>query len=412
MNKKGFATKAIHKKFLKKDPHGSLHMPIYDTVSFEFETAEDIESAFLGTKPSHMYSRITNPTTEHFEQTVREVSEAFAVIAVSSGMAAIANLIITIAQSGSNIVTSKNIFGNTYSLFEKTLKPWGLETRYTDLLDPDEIERSINKNTSAIFLETITNPQLEVADIKAISDIAKKNNILLIADSTITPLYFYNPKELGIDIEVISSTKYISGGATSVGGLIIDHGSFDWNNNNKLRDTAEKYGPFTLVIKLRRESYRNLGSCLPAHNAYLQNLGLETLTLRIERSCFNTLKIAEFLTQHHKVRNVNYPGLTDSKYHKISKRQFGDLSGAILTFDMGSKEECFKFMNNLQLIKRSTNINDNKTLVIHPASTIFCEYSAELKDEMGVSENMVRLAAGIEEVDFLISDINNALEVL
>jgi len=412
MNKLGFSTKVVHSKFIKKDPHGALHMPVYDNVAFEYESAENIELAFQGKKSSHSYSRITNPTVENLEQKIKEVSGAFGVIALSSGMAAIANLVLTVASSGNNIITTKYLFGNTYSLFEKTLKPWGLDVKYADLTQAKNVEKLIDNKTKMIFFETITNPQLEVVDIKALAKLANANNILLVADTTITPLYFFNSKELGVDVEVLSSSKYISGGATSIGGLIIDNGLFNWRKNEKLAEDAKKYGPFALVSKLRKETFRNLGACLSPHNAYLQSLGLETFALRADKSCVNTLAISKFLESHEKVKSVNYPGLISSPYYKTAEKQFNNLPGALLTFDLSSKKECFKFMNQLKIIRRATNLNDNKTLVIHPASTIFCEYSSKLKDQMGVRETMIRLAAGIEDVEDIISDIKQALEAL
>ncbi|MHB9155807.1 MAG: PLP-dependent transferase [Endomicrobiales bacterium] len=406
----GFTTRAIHAPFLKKDPHGSLHLPVYESVSFEFETAEEIEEAFLGKKPRHMYTRITNPTVEHLEQKVKHVSGAFAVVAVSSGMAAIANTFLAVAQQGDNVITTKYVFGNTYSLLEKTLGPWGLEVRYADLSRPETIEGLIDGNTRAVFFETITNPQLEVADIRALSAVARKHGLLLIADTTVTPLYFFKSKEHGIDIEVLSSTKYISGGATTVGGLIIDNGTYAWAGNPKLRKEARQYGPYTLVTRLKREVYRNTGACLAPHNAYLQSIGLETLALRADRSCRNSSDIARFLSRHPKAVKVNYPGLESSPYYAAAKSIFGDKSGALLTFELPSKKECYAFLNKLRLVRRATNINDNKTLALHPASTIFCEYSEQLKREMGVPETLIRLSVGIEDVEDIIADITQALE--
>ncbi len=407
-----FTSKILHSKFLKEDPHGSLHMPVYENVAFEFKTAEELEQAFLGKKPGHMYSRISNPTVEHFERRVQAVTGATAVMALSSGMAAISNLILAIASSGDNIVTSKHLFGNTFSLFERTLKDWGLETRYTDLTRPQELSGLINNRTRALFFETITNPQLEVADVNSLSKIAKKENILLVADTTLTPAYLFNSREFGVDVEVLSSTKYISGGATSVGGLIIDNGSYDWSKNNKLKSDAKKYGPFTLLNRLRREVYRNIGACMSAQVAFLQSVGLETLPLRADASCVNTLAIAKFLQKQKKIKEVNYPGLPESPYYALARKQFGSRPGALLTFDLESKEQCFKFMNCLKLIRRCTNLNDNRTLILHPASTIFCEYDAGLKQEMGIRETMLRLAVGIEEKEDLFSDIEESLEAL
>lgn len=405
-----FVTKILHSKFLKEDSHGSLHMPVYDNVAFEFKTAEELELAFAGKKPAHMYSRISNPTIEYFEQRVREVTNSVGVLALSSGMAAISNVILAVCGCNDNIITSKHLFGNTYSLFENTLKSWGLDTRYTDLTQPDNLDKLIDAGTRAIFFETITNPQLEVADIRALSKAAKAKNILLISDTTLTPPYAFNSKEFGVDIEVLSSTKYISGGATSVGGVIIDNGTFDWKKNKRLKDDAKKYGPFTLINKLRREVYRNIGACLSPHNAYLQTIGLETLPLRVDVTSSNALKIAEYLETCRKVKITNYPALKTSKYFKIAQKQFGDKCGSLLTFDLESKEQCFSFMNKLKLIRRATNLQDNRTLILHPASTIFCEYDAALKKEMGVRETMIRLSVGIEDTQDLISDIDSAFK--
>lgn len=412
MNDQGFTTRVLHTRYLKNDPHGSLHMPVYDSVAFEFDRAEDMELTFLGRKQDHVYSRISNPTVENLEQIILGITGALTVTALSSGMAAISNLLLTLTETGSNIITSKHLFGNTYSLFEYTLKPFGLEIRYADLTDADAVDKLIDNKTRAIFLETITNPQLEVVEMKVLSEIAKKKNIPLIADTTITPPYLFDSKKHGVDIEVISSTKYISGGATSIGGLIIDNGTFDWSQSNKFKDEAIKYGPFALSVKLKREVFRNLGACLSPHNAYLQSLGLETLPLRVDKSCSNTLAIARHLQGLSQVQSVNYPGLTDSKFYEISKKQFGEKPGAILTFDLDSKKQCFIFMNNLKIIRRATNLNDNKTLIIHPASTIFCEYSPETKQQMGVRETMLRLAVGIEDKIDLINDINNTMEII
>lgn len=405
----GFTTTAIHAPYLKKDPHGSLHMPIYESVSFEFETAEEIEEAFLGKRPRHMYTRISNPTVEHLEQKIRHISGALAVVAVSSGMAAIANVLLTVARQGDNIVTTKYVFGNTYSFLERTLGPWGLEVRYADLARPETIEAQVDDRTRAIFFETITNPQLEVADIKALSAVARKHRLLLISDTTVTPLYFFKSKDHGVDIEVLSSTKYISGGATTVGGIIIDNGTYDWRHNPKLEKEAKQYGPFTMVTKLKREVFRNTGGCLAPHSAYLQSVGLETLALRADRSCENTRAIAKHLARHPKVQGVNYPGLETSPYHAVAKGLFGERCGALLTFDLASKEDCFRFLNGLKLIRRATNINDNKTLALHPSSTIFCEYPDDLKRQMGVPDTLVRLSVGIEDLDDVQADIEQAL---
>jgi O-acetylhomoserine (thiol)-lyase len=408
----GFATRAIHGVQLKRDVHGSLRVPVYDTVAFEFDNAKDINLAFAGRKPAHTYSRITNPTVEDFEQRIRLISGGTAVVAVSSGMAAISNVILTLAGAGTNIVTSKHLFGNTLSLFEKTLKPWGLEIRYVDMADLDAISRAIDDNTRAVFLESITNPQLEVADFRALSAVTKDKSVPLIVDNTVTTPYLFHSKEFGVNVEVLSSTKYITGGATSLGGVIIDNGNFDWRSSPRLQDWAVKMGPLAMLGALRREIYRNVGSCLAPHHAYLQSLGLETMSLRIDKSCSNTLAIAEFLQHHDKVASVHYPGLTESPFHGLAREQFSDRYGGILTFDLHSKEDCFTLMDSLALIKRATNVNDNKTLILHPATTIFCEYPDEVLDDIGVRHTMIRLSVGIEDFEDIKDDLQRGLEEL
>jgi len=404
-----FTTKILHTSYNKKDIHGTLRMPVYDTAAFEFPDAESLEDAFLNRKPGHVYSRLTNPTVEHLEKIIKEVTGALSVVSFASGMAAIANTFITLVQPGDNIITTKHLFGNTYSLFHKTLKSFGVEFRFVDLTDLTSVKEVIDEHTRAIFLETITNPMLEVADAGALSEIARENKILLIADTTLTPLYLFDAKKHHVDLEIISSTKYISGGGTSTGGIVIDYGTYDWSQSAKLKDDAEKFGPFAFIARLRKEIHRNFGACLSPHNAFLQTLGLETFALRAEKSCVNSLEIAEWLEKQAKVEKVNYPGLKSSPYYKLSQKQFGKLAGAIITLDLASKEVCFQFLNNLKIIRRATNLNDNKSLALHPASTIYCEYTPEELVPLGVSDKMIRLAIGIESARDLIDDISQAL---
>lgn len=410
---KGFTTRAVHGQPVKPDTHGTLRMPVYDNVTFEHPTAEDMQAAFEGRRAAHSYSRISNPTIEDYEQRVRLLCDARGVIAVSSGMAAISNLMLALCESGSNIVTTRSLFGNTYSLFESTLRPWGLDINYVDLSDREALASAIDSNTHAVFLETITNPQLQVFDIAAIAEVAHARQVPLVVDGTVTSPYLFRSKDFGVDVEIMASTKYISGGGTSVGGLIIDNGIFNWRHNPKIAPWVAKYKADALLLWLRSEVYRNLGSCLSPHNAYLQSLGLETLSLRARRSCESTLAIARHLeSRSGLVRRVNYPGLPSSPYHETARRQFPNGFGGILTFELASKQQCFEFMNSLRLVRRATNINDNKTLVIHPASTIYCEYSPVEKEDMQVSESMLRLSVGIEDAEDIIEDLDAWLDAL
>lgn len=408
----GFATKAIHGALVKSEAQGSLRPPIYDSVAFEFADSRQIELAFEGRKPAHAYSRISNPTVDEFEQRVRLLADAFGVIAVSSGMAAISNTILALAEAGSNVVTTHWIFGNTYSLFEQTLKPWGLEPRYVDMTNERALEDALDQNTRAVFLEVITNPQMQIVDIDRITTIAHRHNVPVLLDGTVTTPYLFRSRDHGVDVEVISSTKYISGGATSMGGLIIDNGLFDWKKNPKLLSSAKKYGPGALIALLRHEIYRNLGACQSPHNASLQTLGLETLKLRIDKSSSNAQALAEWLLQQSQVKSINYPGLASSPEHERATLLFPRGVGGILTFDLASRGACSSFQDALRLIRRATNINDNKTLIIHPASTIFCEFDAEQKAAMGVRETMLRLSVGIEDVEDLIEDLKRGLAAL
>ena len=406
---KGYTTKVLSTKYPKKDAFNSLHMPVYESVAFEFETAEDIADAFQDKKPAHVYSRSSNPSVEYFERKVADVTDARAVLAVTSGMAAISNVILAVVQSGENILTSSHLFGHTYGLFRKTLPDLGIETRFADLLDPDSLEKHIDKNTRMIFFETVTNPQLEIADISKLVGIAKRFNLLVVADSTLTPCNVFNAKSLGIDIEVMSSTKFISGGATSVGGIIVDTGVNDWSRVPKLQEARGKAGERALIVKLRKEIYRNFGSCMSPRTAQMQSLGLDILALRVEKAFSNCLSIAEFLRDHGKVPEVNYPGLAGSPYFELSKSQFKGVPGSILTFDLDTQEACFKFMNKLKIIRRATNMNDNKSLIIHPWSTIYSEFSEEDRLGMKVRPTMMRLSVGIEDVEDLMDDITQSL---
>lgn len=408
----GFATKAVHGGNRFEDTYSSLRPPLYDSAAFEFESSKDLQLAFEGKKNAHSYSRISNPTVSEFEKRIQNLSGALGVIALSSGMASISNVAFALAGAGTNGVISKTLFGNSVSFFKETLSPWGFESRFVDTTNINEVINSIDEKTRFVFLEVISNPQMEVADIEEIVNVADDKNVPVILDGTLTTPYLYNAKEAGVAIEILSSTKYISGGATSTGGLILDYGKFKWNNFPGLEKWSEKFGPFALIAKLRREVYRNTGACLAPHNAWLQILGLETLALRIDKSCENALTIAKWLENDTRVKRVDYPGLESSEFNKISKKQFGNKFGGLLTFDLESRETAFAFMDSLSLIRRATNLNDNKSLIIHPASTIFTEYTEEEKKEMGIRDSLIRLSLGIEDTEDLIDDINKALEKL
>ena len=403
-------TELIRKAFPQKDVHGSIAMPVYSTAAFEFDTAEAMEDAFLGKSGKHTYSRISNPTVEAFESRVQTISGAQHVMAVASGKAAISNVFMTLAYSGSNIVTSTHLFGNTFSLFLFTLKEFGVAIRFCNLLNPDEVNEHIDENTCAVFTEIITNPHIEVADLAALSAIAHKKGVPLIADSTIVPWCSFKASDFGVDLEVVSSTKYISGGATGIGGLILDYQTFDWLQSKRLRYLAQRVQKRAFQVKFRAEISRNMGAVMAPQTAYLQNLCLETLELRFYQSAKNCLELARFLKTLPKIKQVNYNALPDNPFYEISKKQFGDYPGAMLTFSLKDKAACFTFINRLEIIRRATNLFDNKSLIIHPESTIYGTLTPEYKKMVEVPDDMVRLSVGLENPDDLKSDILQALK--
>ena len=386
-------TQAIHSRFQTKDAYGSLAMPVYHTAAYEFDNATEMADAFCGKTDAPDYSRVTNPTVTYFENKVKAMCNAHGVIAVSSGMAAISNTLICLTAAGKNIVTSRHLFGNTYSLIAGTMMRFGVKPHLTDLTNLKEVEDAIDNDTACIFMEIITNPQMEVADIAALAEIAHKKGIPLVADTTMIPFTQFDAHSLGVDIEVVSSTKYLSGGATSIGGLVIDYGTTP-----------------NFTDRMRKELLMNLGAYMTPHVAYMQNLGLETLDARYRVQADNALRVAQALKDVEQIKRVNYIGLEDNPFYELSRRQFGKTSGAMLTIDLDSQEACFDFINRLQVVRRATNLFDNKTLAIHPASTIFGNFTPRQRQKMDVLDTSIRLSIGLEAAEDIIEDIVRSVE--
>lgn len=386
-------TKAIDTPFEKHDAYGSLSMPIYHTAAYEFNTAADMADAFTGRVIAPDYSRVMNPTVMYLEDKVKALTNASNVVAFSSGMAAISNTLLVLSATGKNIVTSRHMFGNTFSLITQSLKRFGVEARPCDLLNLDEVRSQMDNNTCCIFLEIITNPQMEVANLKELAAIAHEYHVPLVADTTVIPFTQFSAKSLGVDIEVVSSTKYLSGGATTLGGLVIDYG------------TTQGFGH-----RMKNEMLFNFGAYMTPHVAYMQSLGLETLDARYRVQSQNTLYLAEKLRTLPEVKRVNYVGLPDNPYHAIAEKQYGPTAGAMMTIDLESKEACFSMIDNLKLVRRATNLFDNKTLAIHPASTIFGGFTSEERAAMDVLDTTVRISIGLEDMDDVFNDIKQALK--
>lgn len=385
-------TRAIHQPYKRRDAYDALSMPVYNAVAYEFDNAQLMSDVFCGRVSAPDYSRVGNPTVENLEQRVKGITGATDVVAFNSGMAAISAVFIALAQQGKNIVSSRHMFGNTYSLLTSTLKRFGVEARLCDLTNVEQVEQQLDDNTCCVYLEIMTNPQLEVVDIVALATLAHQRGIPLVADTTLIPFTEFSAKALGVDAEVVSSTKYISGGATSLGGLVIDYGTFQ-----------------PLGRALRGELLFNFGAYMTPQAAYLQTVGLEVLDARYRIQAANALELAKQLQILPQIKHVYYVGLPDNPYHELAKKQFGNTAGAMITIDLDSKEACFAMINKLKLIHRATNLFDNRTLAIHPASTIYGAFTDEQRREMDVNDTTIRLSIGLEDVDDLLDDIIQAL---
>lgn len=386
-------TLAIDTPYQHPDAYGALSMPVYHCAAYEFDNAEEMADAFCGRSDMPDYSRVTNPTVTYFERKVAALAEAAEAVAFSSGMAAISNTLFCLASQGRTILTSRHLFGNTFALIGGTLLRFGVRPKLCDLTDIEAVENAIDDTTCCIFMEIITNPQMEIADIRALADVAHRHNIPLVADTTTIPFTQFSAKALGVDIEVVSSTKYISGGATSIGGVVIDYG------------THPNFGK-----RMRQEMLMNLGAYMSPHVAYMQTVGLETLDARYRVQADNALAVAKAIKDIPGIQRVRYPGLADDPYHDIARRQFGETSGAMLTIDLASKEACYKFIDNLRLIRRATNLFDNRSLAIHPASTIFGNFNERQREKMDILDTTIRLSIGLEAAEDIIEDIKGGLK--
>lgn len=406
-----FNTKLLHLNYGPDEKTGASLTPIYQSTSFS-HSAEDMENIFKGSEYGFTYTRINNPTIEAFERRIASLESGIGAVACSSGMAAITLAILNILKTGDEILSSSGIFGGTYELF-KDFENFGITVKFAKDNSIDAFKESITNKTKLIYIETIGNPKLDVPDIKSLSVLAHENKIPLIVDNTVTTPYLIRPIEMGADIVIHSTSKFINGHGNSIGGIIVDSGKFNWDfNKYSMLKKFEKYGQFAYLAKLRKGLFRNIGACMSPFNAYLNNLGLETLGIRMERLCQNAYELAVFLKEFDKVLSVNYPGLKESPFHDIAKRQFGDKFGAILTIRVGSKEKAYKMINSLKYATNITNIGDTRTLIIHPSSTILAESSDEEKKFMGVFDDLIRICVGLEDIEDLKEDFKQAIDRL
>ena len=404
-------TQLIHSGYAVDAANGALSSPITQGTAFAYGTAEEMEAVFSGRQPGYVYTRIANPTIGALEARLTAQENGLGGIAVSSGMAAISSLVLALAGSGDEIVAGSSLFGGTYSLFRQTLGRYGIGVRFADPANPAAFREAIGAKTRLVFVETIGNPKLDVPDLAAIAAIAHEHGVPFVVDSTVTTPFLVQPKTLGADLIVHSTSKYINGHGTAVGGMIVDAGTFDWKSPRfpHLAPFQSRVGKFALLALLRNRICRDFGCCLAPFNAFLINTGLESLGARMERHCANAAEVAAFLATHAQVAEVRYPGLAAHPDHALAKRQFGARYGALVTLRLGTRARSFDFINRLRLAKIVANLGETRTLVIHPASTMCRDFDADECRTMGVTDDLVRLSVGLENAADILADLEQAL---
>ena len=421
-----FETLQLHVGQENPDPVTDARaVPIYQTSSYVFRNSDHAEARFGLADAGNIYGRLTNPTEDVFEKRIASLEGGVAALAVASGAAAITYTIENLAQNGDHIVAAKNIYGGSYNLLEHTLPQYGITTTFVEP-EPEAFEAAIKDNTKALYIETLGNPNSDVADIEAIAKVAHAHKIPLVVDNTFATPYLVRPIEYGADIVVHSATKFIGGHGTTIGGVIVDSGKFDWEASGKFASLTEPnpsyhgisftkaVGPTAFVTKIRAILLRDTGATLSPFHAFIFLQGLETLSLRVERHVQNALKVVEFLNNHPQVERVNHPAVsTDSKQQELYKKYFPNGGGSIFTFEIkGDDRKAKDFIDNLEIFSLLANVADVKSLVIHPASTTHSQLSAEELEEQGIKPNTIRLSIGTENIDDIIEDLEEAFKAV
>lgn len=401
----------------------SRAVPIYQTTSYVFDNAQEGEDLFGLKKPGNIYSRIGNPTVEVFENRIAALENGVGAVATSSGMAAITYAVLGLAHAGDHVVAATTLYGGTFNLLKETLPRYGVTTTFVDVANLEEVEAAIKDNTKLVLIETLGNPVINIPDIEKIADIAHAHKIPLVTDNTFGTPYLINVFSHGVDIAVHSATKFIGGHGTTIAGVVVDSGKFDWEASGKFPQFVEEdpsyhnisytrdIGAAAFITALRVQLLRDTGAALSPFSAFLLLQGLETLSLRIDRHIENTKKIVDFLANHPKVEKVNYPSLPSSPYYDLAQKYFPKGAGSIFTFHIkGGQEEAHKFIDNLEIFSDLANVADAKSLVVHPATTTHQQLSEEDLKACGVTRNQIRVSVGLENADDLIEDLRLALE--
>lgn len=422
-----FETLQLHVGQEQADPTTDARaVPIYQTSSYVFRNCDHAAARFGLSDAGNIYGRLTNPTEDVFEKRIAALEGGVAALAVASGAAAVTYTILNLAQNGDNIVSAKNIYGGSFNLFEHTLPQYGIETNFVDIFNEEEVESAINEKTKALYIETLGNPNSDVVDIESVAKIAHKHKIPLVVDNTFATPYLVRPIEYGADIVVHSATKFIGGHGTSIGGVIVDGGKFDWEASGKF-DSLTKPNPsyhgisFTqtcgaaaFVTKVRAILLRDTGATVSPFNAFLFLQGLETLSLRVERHAYNALKVIEYLNNHPQVESVSHPSVSkDPKQQELYKKYFPNGGGSIFTFDIkGDAQKAKDFIDNLELFSSLANVADVKSLVIHPVTTTHSQCTEEELLDQGIRPNTIRLSIGCENIDDIIQDLDEAFKAV
>jgi O-acetylhomoserine (thiol)-lyase len=421
-HKFGFGTLCLHAGQIPDPTTGARAVPIYQTTSYVFDSADHAASLFNLQTFGNVYSRLSNPTVSVFEERVAALENGRAALALASGQAAQMTALLTLLQSGDELVSASTLYGGTYSQFEVNFRRFGIDTKFVNPDDPENFRKAITSKTKALYAETMGNPGINVLDIEAVAKIAHEAGVPLVIDNTFASPYLCRPIDFGADIVVHSATKFMGGHGTTMGGVLVESGKFPWDNG-KFPDMTEPsrgyhgvrffetFGDFGYMMKCRMETLRTLGPCLSPLNAFLLLQGLETLHVRMDRHVSNAQRVAEFLEAHPQVAWVNFPGLKSSKYHALAQKYLPKGAGSIMTFGIkGGMEAGVKFIEACQFLSHLANVGDAKTLVIHPASTTHRQLSEEEQVRAGVGPDMIRLSIGIEEIDDILWDIGQALE--
>ena len=421
-----FETLQLHVGQEQADPAtDSRAVPIYQTTSYVFHNSKHAADRFGLADAGNIYGRLTNSTQEVLEKRIAALEGGSAALAVASGAAAISYTIEALAANGGHIVAQKTIYGGTFNLLEHTLPQYGIRTTFVNIHNPEEVEAAITDDTRAVFLETLGNPNSDIPDIDAVAEIAHRHGIPVVIDNTFGTPYLIRPIEHGADIVVHSATKFIGGHGTTLGGIVVESGKFNWAASGKYPNIAapnpsyhgvsfyDAVGPAAFVTYIRAILLRDTGAAISPFNAFLLLQGVETLSLRLERHAENTKKVVEFLAHHPQVERVNHPSLKDHPDHALYERYFPNGGGSIFTFDIkGGQEEAWKFIDSLEIFSLLANVADVKSLVIHPASTTHSQLSGEELSDQGIRPNTIRLSIGTEHIDDILADLTKGFEAL